>query len=190
MLDIFYHFNKSLKRKAGLAEYCTFCDVEFRHVLKHVSTSKATNWVVKVFQSWIEQQGKQEDGICSVDLFESKNVEFLNFCLSHFVVEARRKDGNLYPLVTIHNLLLGLHRYSKSKVPSGSVAPNSMNSRDPGFQDLRSELQVHYRQLCIDSVGASVKHSTIVTLDEENMLLRASMTFFVIRTQKINALIC
>ena len=38
MIDIFYHFDKSTKRKAELADYCTFCDVEFRRVLKHVST--------------------------------------------------------------------------------------------------------------------------------------------------------
>ena len=38
MIDIFYHFDKSTKRKAELADYCTFCDVEFRRVLKHVRT--------------------------------------------------------------------------------------------------------------------------------------------------------
>ena len=38
MIDIFYHFDKSTKRKAELAEYCEFCNVEFRQVLKHVST--------------------------------------------------------------------------------------------------------------------------------------------------------
>ena len=38
MIDIFYHFDKSTKRKAELDDYCTFCNVEFRQVLKHVST--------------------------------------------------------------------------------------------------------------------------------------------------------
>ncbi len=33
-----YHFDKSTKRKAELADYCTFCNVEFRQVLKLVST--------------------------------------------------------------------------------------------------------------------------------------------------------
>ena len=37
MIDLFYHFDKSTKRKAGLVNYCTFCNVEFRQVLKHVS---------------------------------------------------------------------------------------------------------------------------------------------------------
>ena len=38
MIDIFYHFDKSTKRKSELANYCAFCNVEFRQVLKHVNT--------------------------------------------------------------------------------------------------------------------------------------------------------
>ena len=69
------------------------------------------------------------------------------------MVEACREDGNSYPPATIHNLLSGHHRYSKSKVPSGSIAPNFTNSRDPAFRDLCGALQVRYRQLCIDGIG-------------------------------------
>lgn len=35
---MYYYFDKSTKRKSGLADYCEFCDIEFRRVLKHVST--------------------------------------------------------------------------------------------------------------------------------------------------------
>ena len=38
MVDNFYFFDKSTKRKNGLAEYLVFCDVEYRKVLKHVNT--------------------------------------------------------------------------------------------------------------------------------------------------------
>jgi len=38
MIDNFYHFDKSTKRKNQLANYCTFCDVEVRKILKHVNT--------------------------------------------------------------------------------------------------------------------------------------------------------
>ena len=38
MVDTFYYFDKSTKRKNGLAEYCQFCDVEMRNIVKHVST--------------------------------------------------------------------------------------------------------------------------------------------------------
>lgn len=38
MIDNFYYFDKSTKRKSGLSEYCTFCDTQYRKILKHVST--------------------------------------------------------------------------------------------------------------------------------------------------------
>ena len=79
------------------------------------NSNKATNRALKVFQSWREQHGEQQDGICPVDLLETNNAELLNFWLSRFVVEARREDGKSYPSATIHNLLSGIYRYSKSR---------------------------------------------------------------------------
>ena len=38
MVDVFYWFNYSTKRKAVLAEYAEFCDQEYKKILKYVST--------------------------------------------------------------------------------------------------------------------------------------------------------
>lgn len=38
VIDIYYFFDKSTKRKSELADYCSFCNTTFRQVLKHVST--------------------------------------------------------------------------------------------------------------------------------------------------------
>lgn len=38
VIDLFYWFDKSTKRKACLAEYCTFCDTSYREIVKHVNT--------------------------------------------------------------------------------------------------------------------------------------------------------
>lgn len=40
MIDNYYYFDKSLKRKNGLSEYCTFCDTEYRKILKHVNNTR------------------------------------------------------------------------------------------------------------------------------------------------------
>ena len=37
-VDIFYWFDPSSKKKNLLSEFCDFCDVQYRHVIKHVST--------------------------------------------------------------------------------------------------------------------------------------------------------
>ena len=38
VINLFYWFEKSTNRKAGLVEYCTFCDVDYRQIVKHVSS--------------------------------------------------------------------------------------------------------------------------------------------------------
>lgn len=38
VIDLFYCFEKSTNRKAGLVEYCDFCDVDYRAIVKHVNT--------------------------------------------------------------------------------------------------------------------------------------------------------
>ena len=38
MVDLFYWFDKSTKRKNKLDEYCNFCDTQYHEVVKHVST--------------------------------------------------------------------------------------------------------------------------------------------------------
>lgn len=37
-IDLYYWFEKSTKRKNGLQSYCTFCDQEYRSIVKHVTT--------------------------------------------------------------------------------------------------------------------------------------------------------
>ena len=37
-IDIYYWFDKSTKRKNSLLSYCTFCDQEYRNIIKHVTT--------------------------------------------------------------------------------------------------------------------------------------------------------
>ena len=38
MIDNYYYFDKSTKQRSSLPEYCDFCDVECRKILKHAST--------------------------------------------------------------------------------------------------------------------------------------------------------
>ena len=37
-IDLYYWFDKSTKRKNELADYCAFCDQQYRKIMKHVTT--------------------------------------------------------------------------------------------------------------------------------------------------------
>ena len=79
-MDIFFWFDKSSKRKNLLQEYCTFCDTEYRKIIKHVST----RWLS--LQRAIERVLKQYNSLqsyfisesCSEDRFVRLNKKFSN----------------------------------------------------------------------------------------------------------------
>ena len=80
------------------------------------------------------------------------------------MVEVRHEDGAPYPPATINNILSGLYRFSKSSVCTGVICPNIMDRKKPRFRDLTSAIQVRYRELRTEGVGAIVKH--LVTPEE------------------------
>lgn len=54
VVDIFYWFDKSSKRKDNIHDYCCFCNVEYKQVLKHVSIrwlslERAVERILKVY---------------------------------------------------------------------------------------------------------------------------------------------
>lgn len=67
MVDVFYWFNYSTKRKSVLAEYAEFCDQEYRKILKYVSTrwlslEKAITRVLKQYVSLRSYFLSEDDG--------------------------------------------------------------------------------------------------------------------------------
>lgn len=82
-------------------------------------------------------------------------------------MKCEEKTGSLTPPTTISNLLAGLFRYCKKHDPR---CPNFMNRKDPRFSELTGTIQVKYRELREAGIGADVKHASVVTPDEEDIL--------------------
>ena len=135
------------------------------------NTEKSTAWALRTFNDWRNERNKQSatGDICPLDLLEKPEAEKLNFWLSRFVVEARRKDGEPYPARTLYLLLAGLLRYGRSK---SKLCPNFfMDKSDCRFSKLSGVCESVSRQLRKDGVGASIKHAAIITPEEEDLLL-------------------
>ena len=115
------------------------------------NTTKCTSWALRVFRAWHEERNKHLVEQCPENLLEKPTVDRW---LSRFVIDVRREDGKPYPPALINNILAGLYRYSKSCVPTGVVCPNFMSRKDPSFRDLTGAIQVRYRQLRSEGVGA------------------------------------
>lgn len=64
-IDLYYWFEKSTKRKKVLAEFCDFCDNDYREILRHVnvrwlSLEKAINRILQLYPS-LESYFKSEN---------------------------------------------------------------------------------------------------------------------------------
>ncbi len=66
MIDTYYYFDKSTKRKNGLSDYYSFCNVEFRQILKHINT----RWLS--LESAVSRVLSQYPGLVSYFISERK----------------------------------------------------------------------------------------------------------------------
>ena len=127
------------------------------------NTEKATSWALHVFTEWWSQRNKSSKEKCPETLLERPSTDSLNYRLSQFVIQCRCEDGKPYPPSTIFNILAGLYRYSRGCVRSPQGYPNFMNRKDPNFRDLTGAIQVQYRELREEGIGAIVKHATVIS---------------------------
>ena len=130
------------------------------------NTEKNTRWALKVFNEWRFSREETEDR-CPHDLLEKQCVESIDLWISRFVAEVRRSDGAPYPPKTIHQILSGLLRYMRS---INSCCPNILDRKSGQFPKITGSCEVVFRQLRQSGIGANVKHTSIITMDEEQQL--------------------
>lgn len=99
------------------------------------------------------------------------------FNFSTFVVLLRcQSTSQRWETIPINRLpskissVAGLYCYTKDKAPTGTVVPNRMSTCDPTFCELHGAMEVCYQWLREEGVGVVVKHATVVTPEEENIL--------------------
>ena len=82
-------------------------------------------------------------------------------------MEAWREDGKRYPPTMLSQLLAGIWRYIRAR---SHECPNFFNKRERKFDQLHRTLQTVFRQLREEGVIASVKHTPVITAEEEELL--------------------
>ena len=135
------------------------------------NTKKNTSWVISTFKQWAfsqNQRTRTDEEAIDEEIFAKKsNCEELCRALCLFVVEARKVNGDQYPPQTIFHLLAGLLRHARSVRPNTS---NFLDPKDVQFRDLHGTMDTLFRKLRKAGAGTDVKHSTVITAEEENLL--------------------
>ena len=132
------------------------------------NTNLNTQWSLRTFQSWSSWRNElySDDPVPS-DILTSTDPSAINKWLSLFVIEARKQDGSKYPSKTIDLLLAGLRRHMKEVNPT---APNFFNEQDGRFAGLRGTRDKIAHQLREEGIGAAVKHTEVLSYEEEELL--------------------
>ena len=99
-----------------------------------------------------------------MDLLENPVISDLDFWISRFVADLRHQDRNFYPARTIHQILTGLQRHMLLQNPD---APKILDCKDPRFIDIHRACNNIYRSLRQKGIGTDVKHTSIITKEEE-----------------------
>ena len=97
----------------------------------------------------------------------SASKEDLNKYLTIYIAVTRNKNGDRYPPRTINSLLSGILRTMRAK---NSSYPNVLNRKDLCFKSFHNALDNIFKKLAADGVGADVKHTEGLTVEEEHDL--------------------
>ena len=112
------------------------------------NTAKMTSWAQKNFQKWMSNSNvcNPSDPVPE-DFLQCTDPVTLNKHLSKFIVETRKSSGELYPPVTLHQLLCGILRYMRrKKIPGsnvfmGHLTPTSTSCTQTESEDRYSSLK-------------------------------------------------
>lgn len=136
------------------------------------NTAKSTAWGVKVFQVWRSERNQRVEEQCPSDLFERPDPVQINFWLSRFVAEVRKQNGAPYPPRSIQLILSALQREMLDKNPE---VPKFMDQSVTVYRGLHRTCDSVYRELHKQGIGATVRHTAVFSVEEENKLWEAGV---------------
>ena len=122
------------------------------------NTRKNTNWAYNVFSAWRKKRGA---GVSDITEMDAPTMEFW---LSRFVVEARKRDGSEYPAKSLNYLVCGLLRLLPNKK---IYSMNFLDEKDIRFANFRKVLDSRMKELVHTGVGTTVKQAEVILPEHE-----------------------
>lgn len=89
----------------------------------------------------------------------------LDYWLTRFVLEVRKKDGEEYPPNTVHHICCGLMRYLR-----WNGQPTIDFLSDSAFTSFKASLDAEMKRLQAKGAGSKIKQAEVLTEEEEELL--------------------
>ena len=133
------------------------------------NTKKSTNWATTVWIDWTEyrrmaaEEDADESELPSALINQLTKTE-LNYWLSHFVLEVRRRNGDCYPPNTLYQICCGLQRAIRETSPGWNLFT------DPEFCDFRNSLDAQMKDAKARGLGNKRRQAEPITAEEEDLM--------------------
>ena len=129
------------------------------------STAKTTSWAVNVWREWRSHrmQACGSSLACPPHLLLCRDHE-LDYWLTRFILEVRRKDQQPYPPQTLYSLVCGIMRYVRERHPQLNFF------HDAVFAGFQRAMDGEMKRLRALGLGVKVRRAEPISVQEENLL--------------------
>ncbi|XP_070568245.1 zinc finger MYM-type protein 2-like [Ptychodera flava] len=131
------------------------------------NTLNKNSWAVNTFNFWQNERNKLAlDPSFNISVIHPKLEEMtkdeLNFALSRFVSEIKKKDGNDYPGQSLYELVMIIQNHL-------SVMGKSCQFlNDPTFKQLKDTLDCIMKTRSAKGIGTEKRQAMVLSVDDEN----------------------
>jgi len=131
------------------------------------NTLYKNNWAVNTFTFWQNERNKlalnSSLNISAIHPeLEEMTKDELNYALSRFVSEMKKKDGNDYPGQTLYELVMAIQNHLSVK----GKCYRFLN--DPSFKQLQDSLDCIMKTRCAAGIGIQKRQAQVLSFADED----------------------
>ena len=126
-------------------------------------TQRDTKYCYTLWEDWVLHRAKSTGEV--IPSLRNITAEELQRWLCAFVLEVRKKNGNVFVPNTLHHICCGIMRYVRiNGMPEVDIF------KDPGFSQFRMVLDAEMKHLQSAGIGSVHRKAEPITFEEEEIL--------------------
>ena len=127
------------------------------------ATQQDTKYCLNLWEEW--RKHRMQISNTNIAPITELAPSMLQYWLTRFILEVRKRNGSVYPANTLHHICCGLMRHLRQ-----SGQPEIDFFKDLAFSEFRLSLDAEMKRLQSEGIGSKRKQAEILSEAEENLL--------------------